>query len=113
MDCAVACLAMLLNLSYEEVLMCFDHNVMAYGATVRQVQLVAKKLNRPLRWTKKFDLEVVTGILGVRSAKWKSDHLVILKEGQVIDTDATLWDVDVFMAAYEATATSVLIEEEE
>jgi ABC-type bacteriocin/lantibiotic exporter with double-glycine peptidase domain len=113
MDCAVACLAMLFGMSYEAVLMTFRHNVMAKGATFRQVLTAAERLGHPLRIRRRFDLETATGILCVQSDAWKTDHLVILKEGQVIDTDATLWDVDVFLSAYTARPMSMLVEEPE
>lgn len=108
MDCSVACLAMLLGVSYETVLMAFRHNVIAQGATVRQIRQAASFLGRNLRWSRKFDLESDTGILGVRSTRWKSEHVVVLKEGLVVDTDATVWDTDVFISAYEAQAVSLM-----
>lgn len=114
MDCAVATLAMLTGKSYEEVLMCFSHNVMVQGASIQQIQHATRKLGLRLRWCRKtVDLETDTGILVVHGAKWKADHLVILKEGLIVDTDATIWEPDVFLAAYEARPLSLLTLEEE
>lgn len=113
MDCAVATMAMLLGRSYEEVLVAFSHNVIAQGASIRQIQLVGRKLGHALRWRRgPLDLETDTGILVVSGAKWKADHLVILKEGLIIDTDATIWEPDVFMGVYEARPLSILTTEE-
>lgn len=113
MDCAVACLAMILGLSYEDVLVAFKHHVIRQGATIRQIQAAAKSLGRPLVWSRRVgDLETDTGVLAVKSTQWSHDHLVILKEGLIVDTDATVWDVDVFLAAYEATPISILRVEE-
>ena len=111
MDCAVACLAMLFGLSYEEVLMAFQHNVIAKGATTRQILDTAEALGRPLKRKRKVDLENDTGLLAVASKRWGHDHLVVLKDEMIVDTDATIWDVDVFMAAYEARPLSILIRE--
>lgn len=108
MDCAVACLAMYLGKSYEEVLMAFRHNVMAQGASMRQIQMAARKLGCPLRWSRKVDLEQGSGIVSFSSLKWKADHVVVLKSELIIDTDAFVWDADVFMAAYEARPLSIL-----
>lgn len=115
MDCSVACLAMLLGKSYEEALMAYDYNVMREGATIRQVKAAAKWLGVPLAWSRKVgDLETETGILCVRTAKWPNDHLVVLKDSMIIDTDATIWDYDVYLAAYEAHPISIMrIEDEE
>lgn len=109
MDCSVACLAMLLGKSYEDALMAFDYNVMREGATIRQVKAAARYLGTKLAWSRRLgDLDTETGILCVRSLKWKNDHLVILKDGMIVDTDATVWDQDVFMAAYTATPISIM-----
>lgn len=111
MDCAVACLAMICGVSYEQALMAFRHNVYSAGATIAQIRQAARAIGPGfnLSWSRKVDdLSEATGILCVSSAKWPNDHLVIIKEDQIIDTDATLWDADVFMAAYEARPISIL-----
>jgi hypothetical protein len=110
MDCAVACLAMVLGVSYEDVLMAFTHNVMREGVTIRQLRNAARRLGYRLQWTRRIgDLETGMGILCVKSPKWTGiDHLVVLKDGLIVDTDATIWDQDVFMSAYEATPTSLM-----
>lgn len=100
---------MILGKSYEETLMAFDYNVMREGATTRQVKTAARYLGFKLIWSRKLgDLDTETGIICVRSPKWPSDHLVILKDGMIVDTDATVWDQDVYMAAYEATPISIM-----
>lgn len=94
--------------------MAFDYNVMREGATIRQIKAAAKYLGTKLVWSRKLgDLETETGIICVRSLKWPSaDHMVVLKDGLVIDTDASIWDQDIYMAAYEATAISIMRVEE-
>lgn len=89
--------------------MSFDYNVMREGATIRQVKAAARYLGTQLVWSRKLgDLDTETGILCVRSGKWPNDHLVVLKDGMIVDTDATIWDQDVFMSAYGATPISLM-----
>lgn len=112
-DCAVACLAMLVGQDYETVLLAFNSLApLVMGVRTRDIKRAAKVLGHQLRFTRRVDLEHDTGLLAVRSAKWKTEHLVVLKEGLVVDTDATIWDADVFLAAYEATVLSLLTKED-
>jgi ABC-type bacteriocin/lantibiotic exporter with double-glycine peptidase domain len=106
-DCAIACLAMLVNVTYEAALLAFNSEC-KNGAQVRAIKAAARRLGFKLRWSRKFDMDTDTGILSVRSARWASDHVVVLKEGLIVDTDASLWEVDCYLAAYEATAMSLL-----
>jgi hypothetical protein len=110
MDCGVACLAMLLNVSYESALLAMGR---FNGACIREIKAAAVRLGTPLRLTRKFDLEHDTGILAVRSPKWGSDHVVILKDGLIVDTDGSIWDQDVYVGVYKITALSLLVREDE
>ncbi len=108
-DCSVACLAMLLGVSYEEALLALHvPKVVTHGVMVRHVTAAARRLGQPLKFRRRFDLESDTGILGVRSEKWPLEHLVVLKDGLIVDTDATIWEADVFLSAYSAKAISLL-----
>ena len=113
MDCAVVCLAMLLGLEYEEVLMAFRHNVMAEGATLKQLRTAATRLGHKIHEKPHFDMDTATGIIDVRSGQWHNDHLVVLKDGMIFDTDATVWEADVFLSAYAATPLRLLYVKEE
>ena len=108
MDCGVACLASLFCVSYEKALLASHVDVLEKGMKTRQIQDAARRLGYTLRLKRTVDLENDVGLMAVRSTRWKHDHLVVLKEGMVADTDATVWDVDVFLAAYEATVLSIL-----
>ena len=108
-DCSVACLAMLLGVSYEEALLALRlPRVLTRGVMMRQVLIAAKRLGQPLTFQRKFDLDTDTGILGVRSPEWPHEHLVVLKDGLIFDTDCSVWDWDVFLKIYKATALSLL-----
>lgn len=111
MDCAVACLAMLLGKSYEAVLVAFPHNVIAKGASMRQMQMAARALGHRLRFRRAVNMEQDAGIVSLASIRWKFNHVVVLKDEMIIDTDATIWEADVFMAAYEARPLSILVRE--
>lgn len=112
MDCGVASLAMLLGLDYDTVLAAYRHNIVAKGATIRQMQAAARRLKRPIIWTRKIRLEEDEGLLCVRSPQWPHEHMVMLKEGLIFDTDGTVWETDVFFATYEAKPISMLKEGE-
>lgn len=106
-DCAAACLAMLLGESYESVILAFG-STLKEGISLAAVKRAAKKLGVPLKWSPKCDLENDTGILTLASPLWHYDHLVILKDGLIIDTDATIWECDVFLSAYQAKSLGIL-----
>lgn len=109
LDCAVACVAMLCEVSYEESLLAFDHMVFREGAKISQVKAAAKRLGRTLRWSKhQPDLDEATGILCVGSDRWPNDHLVILWNGHIIDTDCTIWEHEVYMKAYHTRVMGIL-----
>ena len=111
MDCAVCCLAMLLELSYEDVLLAFKTNVYRTGATTRQMLNVAKRLGKPLRFSRAVDPEALESSHGILliAPEGKVQHTVLLREGTIVDTDATLWDADVYLATYKARPLSLLI----
>jgi ABC-type bacteriocin/lantibiotic exporter with double-glycine peptidase domain len=114
-DCSVACMAMLFGLDYDKVLAAFKHNVAGHGASTPQILKAASALGHPLVWKRKsIDVETVTGILCIRSAMWQTQHLVLAKEGQIIDADTpvSLWDADVFMSAYNAAVVGIFVEGE-
>ncbi len=100
---------MLLGVSYEKALLALrQERVLTHGVMVRHVLLAAKRLGKPLTFRRKFDLESDTGILGIRSLAWPMEHLVVLKDGLIFDTDATVWEADVYISAYSAKAISLL-----
>lgn len=108
-DCSVACLAMLLGVSYEEALLAMRvPQVLTRGVQMSHVRCAATRLGHHLRFQRQYDLDTDTGILGVRSPKWPNEHLVVLKDGLIFDTDASVWDWDVYLKIYKATALSLL-----
>jgi len=114
MDCGVACLAMICGVSYENALVAVAQdapNVCAVGMWGNEMRAAAKRLGFKLKVKRRVDLETDTGILNLSSAKWKSEHVVVLREGLVIETDGTLWEPDVFLRHYGAKVGTLLVAE--
>ncbi len=114
MDCGIATLAMLTGESYEEVLVIAAQiapTLLQSGMTWVQMKKVARKLGFGAKVKRKraIDLENDTGILCVNSPKWKADHVVVLREGLIIDTDGSLWEPTVFLSAHSAKVMSLLV----
>ena len=113
-DCAVATLAMLTGIPYEEVLIAaaraFDCE---RGMYLNEIQAVADELGVGLAAKKpgRYDLENDSGILHVSNKKAKVYHVVILRRGLIIETDGTLWEHDVYLASKNYKAGTLLVVE--
>jgi len=113
-DCGVACLAMLCGVSYENALVAVAldvPNVCWSGMWTKHFQTAAKRLGFSLTPRKRVDLETDTGILSISSPNWPHDHVVVLREGLLIETDGTLWEPDVFLRHYGAKVGTLLVAE--
>lgn len=94
--------------------MAFKKCVGEDGASYGQIKSAAKRLGYTLIRSRKLEnLEERIGILMVGSDEWVHDHLVILKEGQIVDTDSSLWDWDVFLATKKVHAMELFELKEE
>lgn len=105
---------MLLGLTYENVLVAVaqdNPNVCAEGMYLRDFRRAAKRLGYRLTSRKTYDLETDTGLLRVDAKKWAQAHVVVLREGLIIDTDGTLFDADVYLAAKKAKPGYLLVAE--
>lgn len=109
MDCAVACLAMLVGVSYEESLLSFDHMVHREGASIARIKAAAKRLGHPLKWARRVvNLEEETGMLCINPKGDRSWHMVILWSGHIVDTDYTIWETDVYLKTNPARVVGIL-----
>lgn len=118
MDCGIATIAMLTGESYEEVLVVAAQvapTLLQSGMTWVQMKKVARLLGfrSSVKRKRAIDIEGDTGILCVNSPTWKADHVVVLREGLIIDTDGSLWEPTVFLSAHKAKIQSLLILEPE
>lgn len=110
MDCGVACLAMLLDLSYEDVYVevaKVDRWRSKRGLYITQIKKVASALGKELSYKRKYDLEDVVGILSVDFKD--SSHVVILYYGVIVETDGTVWLHDDYLLVNEAKPCSLLV----
>lgn len=111
-DCAIACLAMICGASYEQALVAVAQvrvDVFEKGMFTTEMIRAAKYLNVTLRLKKPYDLDTDTGILSLASKKWPLDHVVVLKNGLIVDTDGTIWDADAFVGAHHAKPGQLLV----
>jgi len=101
-DCSVACLAMVCGVSYENALVAVAGDapdVCVTGVYTQHLRNAARRLGFRLRTQRRVYLDSDTGILNVRRDDWEHTHLVVLKSGLIVDTDATIWDADVYVEA--------------
>jgi hypothetical protein len=105
---------MLTGESYEEVLVATAQvapTVLQAGLTWVQMKKIAKLLGfrATVKRKRAIDIEGDTGILCVNSPKWKADHVVVLREGLIIDTDGSLWEPSTFLSANSSKVQSLLV----
>lgn len=91
-DCAIVALAMYLDKSYEDVLRAASEvdrkHKGKYGLYENEIKKIAQSLGVVLKRKKVVDFEDDYGILNM------PDHVAVLRNGLVIDTNGTIWDVN-------------------
>lgn len=110
-DCGVACIAMLLDISYEDAYVevaKIDKRRSRNGLYMSQIKKAAAALGKTLSSKRNYDPEEVTGILAVEFENGLG-HVVLLWKGVVIDTDATIWEYDTYLALNKVTPGSLLV----
>lgn len=109
-DCAVAVVAMLLDIGYEQSFMAFRGKVWKHGASNRQITNACRRLGYRTAWKLKPDLENDTGLLFIAFAdRLDVRHIVLLDEGRIFDTDSMVWDVDQYISTKKALPGELLI----
>lgn len=109
-DCGLWALSVFLSKPYEEVYLAAskeDKDAGANGLWMTQIVRIAKRLGTKLKERRRFNRHTTTGILGMYLAN--VGHVNVLKQGQVIDTDLTVTDVDEYVRTRKAKITSVLV----
>ena len=121
-DCAIATLAMLAGVLYEDALIAaakVNPSVLAQGMTWSQIRAAAKRLGLKTRTVHQFDDEA-TGILHVEPVALGAnrgdltEHVVFLWEGRVVEGNGELWlDVPTYLRhyGYETKALLTLAED--
>jgi hypothetical protein len=113
-DCAVACLSMVCGVPYENALVALAQDcpdICVTGCWTEHITKAAQRLGFMLKKRRRFDLEADTGILNTSSQQFKNDHLVVLWEGRIIDTDGVLYMHDVYFSINKAKATALFVAE--
>lgn len=115
-DCSVAVLGTYLGVSYEEALIALAHcqpAVLSVGVDCRHIVAASKMLGVRLVRRKTFDMDSDEGIAWVVSDDMESDHVVVMKQGLVIDTDGTIWEAEDYMRANNAEFDLLLVRSDE
>lgn len=115
-DCGVCALAMLLGVSYEDVLgaavkTTARSRVHHTGMFTRDMKRTAKKLGVQLSLRRAIDLEHDEGVLSLEGAS--DAHAVLLKAGLIFDGDGCVWEPETYMAATGYQPISLLVRAEE
>jgi len=99
-DCAIVALSMYLGVSYEDVLrevaLVDKRNKGRAGLWTRQIKQVARRLGHELVIKRKVELDEDYGILLL------SDHVAVLRNGLLLDTNGVVWDIHDYIAALES-----------
>ncbi len=114
-DCGVATLAMFLDVTYEDALLALGGeipNVIRRGVWFPELQRAAARLGVTTKFKRRPDLELDEGILNIKHRDG-SQHVVVLREGVLFDTDLTVWRIDDYCAAKRATTGALMIREDD
>lgn len=110
-DCAIACLTMLLGLPYADI--AAKVRLRGRGLSGEQMRRAAKTLGRPLRWESRTTVEDLTqpAILVFRDTTTRDYHAVIWVSGTVYDPATGDWwtDDDIFLAHHTAEMVGALV----
>lgn len=116
-DCAIACLAMLCNVTYEDALDALSSvapKAHRRGAWKTQIVAAAAKLGVRLVQRKPVAYEHATGILScvITDSRKRVGHVVILRWGLIIDPDGgVVWEPDDYIAAKKAVVGCLMTRE--
>lgn len=121
-DCAIATLAMLAGVMYEDALLAaakVNPNVLHEGMTWPQIRAAAKRLGLKTRTIHAYD-DDQTGILWVHPVALGAnrgdltEHVVFLWEGRVIEGNGELWmELDTYLRHYGYEAKALLVAKED
>ena len=111
-DCGICCLATLSGCSYEDVVAIAVQHVgesWKHGLYVTQLIAIGRDLGLNLKRRRKYDLEQDTGILRatiterhLNKKPSRIEHVGVLLEGRIYDSDLRIWAVDAFKQHYAA-----------
>lgn len=103
-DCGVAALATYSGMNYEDVYHAYavtsGKAVHKTGVTMTDIIAAASALGFNMSLRRRVRLDDDFGILAVKTPKRKTpEHVVVLYEGHIYDTDRTVWEAEDFLKA--------------
>lgn len=113
-DCGVSVLSMFLQVSYEEALLAISKDaprVLRTGMWFTEVRRAAKRLGVPLRLKRRWNALTDEGILYVKNRRGPN-HLILLRERLLWDTNFEVWRLDDYRKASGATFGALLVKGE-
>lgn len=100
---------MMLDIGYEQAMMAFRGPVWRTGASNGQIKMACRRLRYATRWKSKIDIEADTGMLLVAFPGWTHNHIVLLDEGRIYDTDDMVWDAEQYIHTKSAKLLQLLV----
>lgn len=116
-DCMISALAAYLQHPYEEVLIAaaaVRASCWKNGLAPHEAITIAKRLGHSVRWTREFDIDEDTGVLGIGYNDSRREHVVLLVEGRIYeleDQPVTVWSPDVYLTYFNAKTALLLVKE--
>jgi hypothetical protein len=112
-DCAIAALATIAGTSYEDALRAVIQIDPKYqgkrGLWIRQLEQAASVLGMPLKRRRKYDLDEDTGLLSIKLRYTDGDHIALLANGLICETNGCLWEPSVYLSCRHATVGILLV----
>lgn len=111
-DCALCAFCTLTGVSYEDALVAvsrIEAKAGKDGLYFSSLQRLAKAFGFTLRLRRKADLTEDTGILKIMLTDHSYNHAVVLKQGQIIDSDGTIWSAETYLANMRCQPGSLLV----
>lgn len=117
-DCGICTVATLCDKRYEDVVAEAVQIVgenWKNGLYISQIIELARRFGVTLKRKRKYDIEEATGILNCEilhkgtggRPRWEN-HVVVLMDGRVYDSDLRVWAIDAFRDHYHATFRTLL-----
>jgi hypothetical protein len=115
--CVAAALASLLGVTYEQVIAVgaqVDPQHWQWGWSIGETEEIARRLGRPLRRRRTYDLDEDTGLLSLTMRP--RGHLALLVDGRIysmdeLDGSVGVWRPDVYLAYHKARPGLLLVAE--
>lgn len=115
-DCVSSAMAAYLGRPYEEVIAAAGRVFPTFwktGIENKDAVRIARRLGKRVRWVRDFDIDEDSGVLVIGYHVGRSEHVVLLLEGRIVeleDKPVTSWEPAAYLAAHGATTGMLLVE---